>query len=148
MVVRVEKHRELLFVYGTLRRGAKHPLHAVLAENAEFVGMGTFQGRLYDVGGYPGAVPSENGTDVVKGEVYALRDPQRVLRVLDRYEGCASDDPHPTEFRRVQAPITLENGRQVMAWIYLYNWPTQGLTPIPSGDYLQHAAAPEGFQDL
>ena len=129
-----------LFVYGTLRRAANHPLHAVLAQDAEFIGMGAFQGRLYDVGGYPGAVPSEDPTDAVKGEVYVLRDPQRVLRVLDRYEGCGADDAPPTEFRRVRAPITLENGVQVEAWIYLYNWPTHGLTPIPSGDYLEHVA--------
>lgn len=126
-----------LFVYGSLRRDVGHPLHAVLAEHVAFVGCGTFQGKLYDLGPYPGAVPSEDEADIVVGEVYALHDPERVLAVLDRYEGCANDPP-PTEFRREKAMITLEKGVRVAAWIYLYNWPTFGLPRILSGDYVQH----------
>ena len=136
-MVTTTKEQTYLFVYGTLRRDVGHPLHAVLAEHATFVGCGTFQGKLYDLGAYPGAVPSENATDVVAGEVYALHDPERVLAILDRYEGCA-DEPPPTEFRREKARITLQDGMRIEAWIYLYNWPTAGLPRIPSGDYVQH----------
>jgi len=141
--VSTAKEQTYLFVYGTLRRDVAHPMHAVLAAHAEFIGAGTFQGKLYDLGGYPGAVPSERETDIVAGEVYALRDPAQVLAVLDRYEGCA-DDPPPTEFRREKATITLENGDQVEAWIYLYNWPTFGLPRIRSGDYVQYVQGKGG----
>ncbi len=47
-----------LFVYGTLLSGVGHSMHRVLARHAELVGEGFFNGRLYRVGHYPGAVPS------------------------------------------------------------------------------------------
>ena len=49
-----------LFVYGTLRRGFRHLMADLLAEQAEFVGEGVFQGRLYDLGSYPGVTASNH----------------------------------------------------------------------------------------
>ncbi len=76
-----------LFVYGTLMRRARHPMAAMLAANADFVGEGRYAGRLYRVAHYPGVVPSITAGDVVFGDVYALRHPSRLLRRLDVYEG-------------------------------------------------------------
>jgi len=46
-----------LFVYGTLRRGFE--LHSYLRrQSARFLGEGIIGGRLYDLGEYPGAIPS------------------------------------------------------------------------------------------
>ena len=47
-----------LFVYGTLRKAASHPLHRTLAREARYAGTATFQGRLDDLGRYPGVVVS------------------------------------------------------------------------------------------
>ena len=129
--------RDYLFVYGTLRQDANNQMSHILALYADFVGKGTFHGKLYDVDEYPGAVPSNETSDVIQGEVYALRDRDRVLRVLDEYEGCGPDEPLPTEFRRERMTVFLENGEKVQAWIYIYNRPTNGLTPILSGNYLE-----------
>ena len=131
------RNKECIFVYGTLRKDSKNKMYHILARHADFVGVGTFMGKLYKIGEYPGTVPSDNPDDVVKGEVYALRDPNRVLKVLDDYEGCGQDDPSPTEFRRERVLISLENGEKINAWIYIYNRPTDGLKVIPSGDYSQ-----------
>jgi len=112
-------------------------MYYILARYAHFVGEGIFMGKLYNIGEYPGAVPSNDPDDVVRGEVYALRDPKPVLRVLDDYEGCGQDDSSPTEFRREKVNISLESGRNINAWIYIYNRSTDGLKVIPSGDYTQ-----------
>ena len=42
-----------LFVYGTLRSEMNDPLHRLLETYAIFVGTGSFQGKLYDIGRYP-----------------------------------------------------------------------------------------------
>jgi len=73
---------------------------------------------------------------IVHGELYALRDRDHILRVLDEYEGCGPDDPQPTEFRRGRTTVFLETGQEVRAWVYLYNRPTRGAELIPSGNYL------------
>jgi gamma-glutamylcyclotransferase (GGCT)/AIG2-like uncharacterized protein YtfP len=129
------RNKDYIFVYGTLRKDSKNQMYHILAQYADFVGVGTFVGKLYNIGEYPGTVPSDNPDDVVKGEVYALHDPKSVLKVLDGYEGCGQDDLPPTEFRREKVLISLENGEKISAWIYIYNRPTDGLKVISSGDY-------------
>lgn len=123
-----------LFVYGTLREGVKHPMHAVLANHADLIGEAVFQGRLYDLGAFPGVVPSDRPEDLVHGEVYHLRHPDRALRALDRYEGVM--ETGGTRFRRERADVTLKTGDVACAWIYVYNWPVRGCGLISSGDYL------------
>lgn len=116
-----------LFVYGTLRNVKSHPMHRLLLP-ATLVGLGAFQGQLYDLGDYPGAVASENAADIVRGEVYLLHEPATALSNLDRYEG--------QEYIRQAASIRLDTGEIIEAQIYLYNRPTRALRRIASGDYL------------
>lgn len=128
--------QSFLFVYGTLRSGAKHLMHQVLIKHSRFIGMAHFQGRLYRVTHYPAVVASANPDEKVLGEVYQLLQPEQTLPELDRYEECGTDFPEPQEYRREQQPVRLENGDSVMAWVYLYNRDTEMLTSIPSGDFL------------
>ncbi|MGR9088885.1 MAG: gamma-glutamylcyclotransferase, partial [Gammaproteobacteria bacterium] len=53
---------------------------------------------------------------------------------LDRYEGIGPEFRMPHEYQRQQQPVRLDNGRSVMAWLYLYNRPTAGLEIIEAGD--------------
>ena len=126
---------DLLFVYGTLRRAAAHPMHGLL-KPASFVDFGEFQGRLYDLGMYPGAVVSDDPADIVQGEIYRLHDPPAILARLDQYEGCGATDRAPTEYRRVLTRVRLANGGSVQAHIYLYQRALDKLPRIESGDYL------------
>lgn len=48
-----------------------------------------------------------------------------------------SRDPVPHEFRRVKENISMLDGRDLMAWVYLYNLPIAGLKLIRSGDYVK-----------
>lgn len=124
-----------LFVYGTLRRSASHPMHTLVSP-ATFVGPGEFRGRLYDLGSYPGVVASDDPADRVHGEVYHLHDPAATLARLDRYEGCGETDLSPTEYVRVVAEVRLSDGVPVHAHLYLYQRSVEGLPRVESGDYL------------
>ncbi len=116
--------RVLLFVYGTLRSGGSA---AGRMRPARSLGAARYRGRLYDLGAYPGAVPSDDPADVVCGELFALADATSLLSRLDRYEG--------PEFRRARASVTRESGECLESWIYLYDRDVTGLPRIASGDY-------------
>jgi gamma-glutamylcyclotransferase (GGCT)/AIG2-like uncharacterized protein YtfP len=131
---------DLLFVYGTLRRDMRNEMYHLLARYAEFVAEGTYQGRLYQIDDYPGAVPSENPEEQVHGEVYALREPEIVLAKLELYEECGPGFSNPTEYVRRQERITLQNGTACYAWVYVYNRPTTKLVQISSGNYVEFEA--------
>jgi gamma-glutamylcyclotransferase (GGCT)/AIG2-like uncharacterized protein YtfP len=110
-------------------------MHGLLARGADLIGAAQFQGRLFRVAAYPGAVASRRAGDVVRGEVYRLRDPG-LLPALDRYEGCDPDHPAAPYVRRM-ASVTPEAGAATArAWIYLYTGPTDGLERIATGDFL------------
>lgn len=135
--VRQLSMKELLFVYGTLRRAVGHPIHDLLLNHADYVGMGRYAGLLFDVGRYPAVVPDPGGGGSVVGEVYRLRAADAVLPVLDRYEGCTDREDAAAEYRRVVQPVRMDDGNRREAWIYLYNHRTEGLRPIAGGDYLR-----------
>jgi len=132
--------KNYIFVYGTLRAAPSHTMSKVLARHADFVSRGRIPGVLYDVGCYPGAVKKSGTRAFVWGDVYRLRDPERVLQILDRYEGWdEKKQPRSAEFKRSRVAVDLGAGKKVRAWIYLYNRSTEGLPQIRSGDYLKSA---------
>jgi gamma-glutamylcyclotransferase (GGCT)/AIG2-like uncharacterized protein YtfP len=126
-----------LFVYGTLMRRLSHPAHRLLARRAEYISDGIWQGMLFDTGSYPVAVPSTDPHETVHGEVYRLESANmaRVLAELDVYEDCDAEQPERGLYQRQIADVKLTGGTVIKAWIYVYNGPTDGLTPIPSGNY-------------
>lgn len=125
-------YSKFLFVYGTLRKRAKHPAHHVLTERAKLIGTGEIQGKLYDVGRFPGVIYSQQTTDRVSGEIYALNDEDDIFPFLDKYEGSL--------FRRELRPAYSDNGRRLSAWIYLYVGPMNSAKFISSGNYLSFKA--------
>jgi gamma-glutamylcyclotransferase (GGCT)/AIG2-like uncharacterized protein YtfP len=108
----------------------------MLAARADFVGEGRYAGRLYRVAHYPGVVPSDAAGDVVFGDVYALRNPSRLLPRLDAYEGCGPLSPQPPQYLRTLQTVTLHDGRAIQAFVYLYNRPVARLARIRSGRFI------------
>jgi gamma-glutamylcyclotransferase (GGCT)/AIG2-like uncharacterized protein YtfP len=130
----VKNHSSLIFVYGTLRRGFCH--HKYLESlRARFLSRGTVSGELYDLGGYPGAVPSEHPADLVTGEVYRLPHPSRALKVLDELEGARPSSPRPGFYRRELVNVQLEKRTTVEAWMYWLNRWHGTRRRIQRGDY-------------
>jgi gamma-glutamylcyclotransferase (GGCT)/AIG2-like uncharacterized protein YtfP len=131
----LETHDALIFVYGTLRRRSGHASSVLLAASASFVDEASFQGKLYQVAEYPGAVASADTEDRVIGEVYRLHETESTLHRLDLYEGCSGDDD-TDEYVRKRVKVELRRGGQAAAWTYLYNRSTQGLPRIASGNFV------------
>lgn len=128
-----------IFVYGSLREALRHPLRRILRIGGEHLGEARFQGILYDVDWYPGAVPSDHPGDSVVGDLYRLVSPATVLEHLDVYERCTPSDPQPTLFRRGRFEVCRADGLRCVAWIYIYNRSVAGLCRIRSGDFLRSA---------
>ncbi|HEY1265746.1 MAG TPA: gamma-glutamylcyclotransferase family protein [Candidatus Binatia bacterium] len=129
---RAAENGALLFVYGTLRAASGHPMHRKLRAESDFVGAGTFRGRLYDLGSYPGAILSRSNGDRVRGEIYRLREPARTLSALDAYEDRS--------FHRLKATVRRENGGKTRCWIYLYALPVTRFHRIACGDFIKRHA--------
>ncbi len=127
---------EFLFVYGTLRRGSGHPMQALLARRARWVGPALFRGRLFRVAAYPAVVPSKRPGERVRGDLYALGASGPLLDVLDAYEGCDAAKSAPSEYVRIRLPVRLRRGPCVEAWLYVYNRPLRHLRRLSSGDFL------------
>lgn len=141
MKQQMKRHIEHLFVYGTLRAAAQHPLQRELRRHARWLGTGQVAGRLYDLGRYPGLIPDARA-GAVQGDLYRLRHARELLHRLDRYEACAPRTPRPREYRRVPVQVHWKR-RWVWAWAYVYNRPVTDLPALPGGDYLMrpgHAA--------
>jgi len=115
-----------LFVYGTLRRAAGHPMHRSLCAVASFVGDARVRGRLYQIAWYPGLVLDDAAGWVV-GELYRLRSTEGLVH-LDAYEG--------DEYRRIERSVGLSAGGEHRAWLYEFRRPIETYALIPSGDFL------------
>jgi gamma-glutamylcyclotransferase (GGCT)/AIG2-like uncharacterized protein YtfP len=110
---------DLLFVYGTLRRGCT--LHHHLKRlGAAFVATGTVQAELFDLGEFPGARKSSKPGKTIEGELYRLHGVQDSLKVLDQVEGFWPRAPQRSMFQRAMTEVALPNGEQRLAWIYWY----------------------------
>jgi gamma-glutamylcyclotransferase (GGCT)/AIG2-like uncharacterized protein YtfP len=130
---------ERIFVYGTLREDPEHEMYRVLAKSAKFIGDGEVQARMYDLGAYPGIVPSSDSSERVVGEVYELRREraEHALATLDDYEGLGADDPLPHEYERIPVTVLLTSGRKMTAWAYVLANKNPIRPRIPEGDYLK-----------
>ena len=120
---------EMVFVYGTLRRGGSN--HFRMAQ-ASFVAVGTVRGGLYRIDWYPGLVVDENA-GAVKGEVF-MTDAGTIAE-LDDFEG--------SEYRRVRIAVVVGDGTGVgsviEAWIWEWLGETREDQRIASGDWLDES---------
>ena len=92
-----------------------------VADHLVYVGRGTISAVLFDLGIYPAAVPASDAT--AWGEVYKMTHPAIVLQVLDEFEGCRTEEPDSSLYTRALAPVALDGGPIIDAWVYFYNAP-------------------------
>ena len=67
-----------------------------------------------------------------------MADPEPILAALDDIEGYRPGRPEQSLYTRELTDVTLADGTQAVASVYLYNAPLGQAPRIPSGDYLQH----------
>ncbi|MBU3915997.1 gamma-glutamylcyclotransferase [bacterium] len=132
---------EFIFVYGTLRREFSTNTRQILVRHCEYFSDGHLRGKLYEVDGYPGVIESDNTEDKVFGELYKIIRGDQVLPQLDDYEQCAAKFPQPHEYLRKKLPISVADGGEVTAWVYVFNHDVSNLIQIESGDYASHIKA-------
>ena len=100
-----QRRLELVFVYGSLKRGMAN--HRQLA-GATFAGTAVLQGlALFDLGPFPMAVASSEPSNRLWGELYRVNGPH--LAALDRFEGA------PRLYQRLR--WRLADGQPV--WVYV-----------------------------
>lgn len=132
-----------LFVYGTLMQGFTNPFAKKIRQNGTWQGKASFEGELYDLGEYPGAVYRPQSLHKVYGEVWKLREFPKVIVALDRYEGIHVPNP---EYVRMQLPVQFDSGAVHLCQTYLFCQSTELFTFIPHGDYRKWLA--DGKQHL
>lgn len=128
---------DFVFFYGTLMTPFNRPGRQRVTPQLSFIGRGTIRAALFDLGIYPAAIPTHDGSTVA-GEVYEILDPTVVLAALDEIEGYRVSEPERSLYTRVLTTVTIDDGQSVEAWSYFYNAPLGRAQRIESGDYLEH----------
>lgn len=128
---------EYLFVYGSLLTGTPNRrLNRQMRRLLRHSRPAMIQGRLYNLGHYPGAVASAAKTDRVYGRVMTLRNSSFLLQ-LDRYEHYLPDELANSEFIRILMPAQVLPSRiRLVCWVYVYNKDLSRKHRILSGDYV------------
>jgi len=99
------RQRQLVFVYGSLKRGQANHHHLA---GSRFLGAAQLPGlALYDLGPFPMAIICDESSACLHGELYAVSAEQ--LAELDRFEGA------PRLYERQRH--VLSDGRPV--WVYV-----------------------------
>lgn len=118
---------DYLFAYGTLSPRLAPPGLAADLSQLTPLGRGWVQGRLYDLGAYPAAVPDAGGKATVAGTVFRLPERGDLLARLDAYEG--------PEFRRIPCQARLSDGTRLRCWIYAFGGDLRQAQPIAAGEW-------------
>jgi|ERR1700728_3079318 gamma-glutamylcyclotransferase (GGCT)/AIG2-like uncharacterized protein YtfP len=124
---------DFLFAYGTLQPGLAPARMAPVVAKLTRVGEGFVHGALYDLGGYPGAVPDPSSKQKIAGTVLELPEDEGVLRQLDAYEGFDPKAPEASEYTRERQSVQMAAGCVIECWFYRYKWKPDASRAIESG---------------
>jgi len=111
--------KEYLFVYGKLKHNQANEISEYLIKHSEFVGEGYVLGKLYNVGEYPGLIPSSENKEKVFGEIFEL-NALEIFQTLDKYEEAWPAYPDNAEFKRVVLEVH-KNYKTILCWVYVFN---------------------------
>ncbi|MFD2727511.1 gamma-glutamylcyclotransferase family protein [Hyunsoonleella rubra] len=128
---------DFLFVYGTLQKDLDNDMYRFLLRNSEYVGKGYFQGKLFKISWFPGAIRSIDSGDTVYGSIFKLKQTATVFEVLDDYEGYNPLDEASSLFKREIIDCFTKNGDAIKAWVYLYNQNVKDAPRMLSGGFLK-----------
>ncbi len=124
-----------IFVYGSLRSGFQNPAYGYISKHFTLTGHAKVKGKLYDLGSYPAAVPTEEESYII-GELYAHKKPAEfswAIGQLDEYEGLTPDEDDVQLYERKRVTVYC-NDTTTEAWIYWYTGQIDDQPVIPSGD--------------
>ena len=119
--------------YGSLRTGQANE-HVNDAAHAVSLGLG-WTDKEYRLGRYGGAFfPVVTlGIPVSKVRVEVFKTDEQGLRnAYDRLEG------YPSFYNRTQIPVTMDDGTEVVAWIYHIEEDNVASEVVKHGDWVKH----------
>jgi gamma-glutamylcyclotransferase (GGCT)/AIG2-like uncharacterized protein YtfP len=128
-----QPQRQLLAVYGTLRKGEKTLEPLRFLEAMKLRGPCKIAGKLVDLGDYPGLVAGEG---VVVGDLFEIGD-LRLWHELDRYEAYDPDNIADSEYERVYCRLA---DPPLDSWVYRYVGAADRGTLVESGDWKKRSA--------
>ena len=111
--------------------GFNNPMALYLRKNARLTAKGHFNGLLFDMGSYPGAVYKPDSIHKVFGEVYQVSDDDVIFKKLDIYEGI--NDPDFNLYERNIIPVII-NHKVYNNFVYVLK-KTPEVSLINGGDY-------------
>ncbi len=108
-----------------------NPYARKLRLSSNYIGKGYFNGKLFRVEWYPGALYEPDAPTHVHGEIYQLHSLE-ILKELDEYEDVLEDEAASLYVRKV---VPVRDGQGVVkdCWVYLYNQPVSDLPWIEDG---------------
>lgn len=121
---------EIVFVYGTLRRGGSNGWRM---EGGRHVGPARVRGRLYFVDWYPGLVLDRGGGEVV-GDLFEVDE--ALLAALDEFEGGSTEEVDGAEYRRVKVEARSDDGEPLSAWVWEWLGPAPEERRVACGDWI------------
>lgn len=129
-----------IFVYGSLRSGFQAPAFEYISRYFLFESDAKVRGRLYDMGTYPAAIPTNDEAFLI-GELYHIKNEEELywaLEQLDAYEGIHSEpEDGGMLYRRALVEVITPEGNTT-AWIYWYNCQITNQPLVASGDMLEY----------
>jgi gamma-glutamylcyclotransferase (GGCT)/AIG2-like uncharacterized protein YtfP len=135
----MESVNHQLFVYGSLRSGFNHPAYNYISNHFTLAGSAKVKGKLYDLGAYPAAIPTDEGYFIV-GELYNLKEEEEfawAIAQIDDYEGVNPEPGEEALYIRKMTSVYIDD-QTTNAWIYWYNQDVSGKPLIASGDVLEY----------
>ena len=126
------------FVYGTLRKGF-YNYDRILKGNVDKIVNATIDGYdMFSLGYYPGIV---KGSNKIVGEVIYVKPSKylQMVQCLDQLEGYNPKKKNYSLYLREIKKVTLENGEQIDAYVYIYNQKTnENHKLIENGDWASY----------
>jgi gamma-glutamylcyclotransferase (GGCT)/AIG2-like uncharacterized protein YtfP len=121
-------------VYGSLRKYGGIGDEPDLSRRLKPAGTAVIEGKLVDLGDYPGLIP---GAGKVQAELLEVVD-REAFRIMDRHERY-----DPTD---VQGSLYLRRAVRLLqpsadAWVYVYNRETGDAPEVPGGDWIGYVAS-------
>ena len=124
---------EYLFIYGTLLDEFKTNESKYLENNSSIYDNGYFNGKLFNIKDYPGAILSNDINDKVFGKILKLNNNPYLFDVLDIYENINN-----LEYIREKIKVYSSTNEEINAWCYLYNFSIDNLEQIKNGNYIEY----------
>ena len=120
-------------LYGSLRKQGGIGDEPDLSKRLKPAGAAIIEGKLIDLGDYPGLI---QGPGEVQAELCEVVD-RDAFRIMDQHERYDPTDVKGSLYLRRAVRLLQPN---VDAWVYVYNHPAGDAPEVAGGDWIKHLA--------